>query len=340
MSKLTEHAIRPADFDAEQKRLHQLDVERTFARRAEFVEVPCPVCDGVPHKPRFDKDGYEYRECLDCGTVYISPRPTPAILSEHYGQSQNYHFWNSVIFPASEAARRELVFRPRVKRLLELCEKHGVNTDTLVEVGAGFGTFCEELRSTGKFRRVVAVEPTPPLAATCRARGLEVIEAQVEHANLSEASDVVASFEVIEHLYDPGAFIATCATVLRPGGLIVLTCPNLRGFDVDVLGQGSPAVDCEHLNYFHPASLARLLSRHGFELVESQTPGRLDADIVRNRVLAGEAKLEDGFLRRVILDDWDRLGTAFQDFLVANGLSSNMWIVARLIKKPDAAVAP
>ena len=40
--------------------------------------------------------------------------------------------------------------------------------------------------------------------------------------------------------------------------------------------------------------------------------------------LAGEP-----FLRRVLLDEWDRLGWAFQQFLAANGLSSHMWLVAR-----------
>ena len=62
--------------------------------------------------------------------------------------------------------------------------------------------------------------------------------------------------------------------------------------------------------------------------MESETPGRLDAELVRKQALAGEIELE-GFLRRVLIDDWDRAGDAFQDFLAANGLSSNMWLVAR-----------
>jgi hypothetical protein len=37
----------------------------------------------------------------------------------------------------------------------------------------------------------------------------------------------------------------------------------------------------------------------------------------------------DPFLRRVLIDEWDRLGWPFQQFLAANGLSSHMWVVAR-----------
>lgn len=326
---LTEHAIRPADTAAEQKRRFENDVARMLARRSEFVEVACPACHGGERRLRFQKYTIDYQECVGCGTVYISPRPTPAVLKDYYEHSENYAFWNEVIFPASEATRRERIFRPRVTRLVDLCKRHGVTMGTLLEVGAGFGTFCEELRAAGAFGRVVAVEPTPQLAATCRARGLDVIEAPIEVAELDVAPDVIASFEVVEHLFEPEKFVATCRRLLKPGGLLVLTCPNINGFEIDVLGPGSPAVDPEHLNYFHPASLGRLLTQHGFTVLESQTPGVLDADIVHNRVLSGEATLSDRFLRRVLIDEWDRLGAAFQQFLTANGMSSNMWIAAR-----------
>ena len=123
------------------------------------------------------------------------------------------------------------------------------------------------------FKRVVAVEPTPSLADTCRTRGVEVIQSTIEQARLEHGVDVVVSFEVIEHLFDPAAFVVRCRDVLRSRGLLVLTCPNIQGFDIDVLGPVSPAIDVEHLNYFHPASLSALLVSHGFEVLETSTPG-------------------------------------------------------------------
>ncbi|HUT76365.1 MAG TPA: methyltransferase domain-containing protein, partial [Polyangia bacterium] len=152
----------------------------------------------------------------------------------------------------------------------------------------------------------------------------------VERAELEAGADVVTSFEVIEHLFSPAQFIAKCRGILPPGGLFVLTCPNGKGFDLLELGAASSAVDTEHLNYFHPASLQRLLDREGFDVVEVQTPGRLDAELVRKAALAGEKDLSaEPFLRRVLIDEWERLGQGFQQYLVANGLSSNQWVVAR-----------
>ena len=180
--------------------------------------------------------------------------------------------------------------------------------------------------------RIVAVEPTRNLAQSCRQRGLEVFETPVEQLDLGsdELFDVAVNFEVIEHLFDPGAFIAHMGRLLRPGGLLVVACPNGKGFDIETLGPLSDTVDHEHLNYFNPASLSKLIEREGFETVESVTPGKLDAELVRKHALTGALDLSrQPFLQKVLVDEWDALGGTFQQFLIENQLSSNMWIVAR-----------
>jgi 2-polyprenyl-3-methyl-5-hydroxy-6-metoxy-1,4-benzoquinol methylase len=332
VSTLKEEDIRPQDLMEGQRIAALTDLGRLLSRRSEFVAVDCPACAATERTPKYTKNGISYVECPRCRTFYVSPRPAPAVLDWFYRDSPNYAYWNKYIFPASEAARRQHIFRPRVDRLLEICSKYGVRTDALLEVGAGFGTFCSELNARGVFKRVVGVEPTPGLAATCRERGIEVIEKPVEHIDAGQAGefDVVASFEVIEHLFQPSEFIGHMHRLLRPGGVMMLTCPNGQGFDIETLGPLSTTVDHEHLNYFNPASLSDMLARAGMQVLESFTPGRLDAELVRNQALAGAYDLRaQPFLQRVLVDEWDQHGTAFQEFLVSRGLSSNLWIVAR-----------
>lgn len=326
----SEDDIRPDALMGEQDRLHAQDLARLRTRRAEFVEVDCPACGSADRRHLWEKDGFRYVACISCDTAFVSPRPTPDILEEYYESAENYRYWAQHVFPASEATRREQIVRPRLKRVLEICERQGLHHARVLEVGAGFGSFCEEAVASGAFAQVTAVEPTPSLAAACRARGLEVIDRPIEQVSLGEnLVDVVVSFEVIEHLFSPGDFLRGCARLLRPGGLAVLTCPNWKGFDILVLGPGSPAVDVEHLNYFHPESLAHLLETCGFRLLEAFTPGQLDADIVRKRSLAGLYDLgQHSFLRRVLVEEWDRLGGPFQGFLASHGLSSHLWVVA------------
>lgn len=332
MSTLTEQDIRPVQLMAKQRIAALTDVGRMLSRCSEFVQVDCPACGANDQTPKFEKNGIAYVECKGCQTFYVNPRPPSDVLDWFYRGSPNYAYWNEVIFPASETARLERIFVPRVDRLFELCSKYEVKTNAILEIGAGFGTFCTEVKKRNIFDRVVAVEPTPDLAKTCRGRGLEVLELPVEQIQLgdNELFDVVASFEVIEHLFAPKDFVGHMTRLLKPGGIMMLACPNGLGFDIETLGAASNTVDHEHLNYFNPKSLAGLLAQSGLELLESFTPGKLDAELVRNKILLGEFDVsKQPFLKKILVDEWGQLGAAFQDFLVQQGLSSNMWIVAR-----------
>jgi SAM-dependent methyltransferase len=332
MSTLRVDDIRP-DALMERKRRHvEADKQWLRERAEQFVRVPCPACGGRALSVAWTKDGFAYERCPECDTVLMNPRPSQALLHEFYAASENYAFWNEHIFPASEDARRERIFRPRVRRLLDLCTRLGVGAGTLLEVGAGFGTFCSELRHAGAFERVIALEPSPELAATCRERGLKTLECPFEAHGLPAGSvDVVAAFEVLEHIFDPPAFVAAAAGVLRPGGLLVISVPSMHGFDTLTLGRDANAVDHEHLNYFNPGSLRLLLERRGLAVEELLTPGQLDVDLVRRAHAAGTLDLSaQPFLAHLLLERPD-VHEAFQAFLAEHCLSSHLWAVARRV---------
>jgi len=120
---------------------------------------------------------------------------------------------------------------------------------------------------------------------------------------------------------------------LKPGRLVVLSCPSGEGFDIVMLGDNSPAVDAEHINFSNPHSLRTLLKNCGFEVLEFTTPGKFDAEIVRDAALAGTLDLgTDPFLKKTLIDEWDRLGWPFQTFLAENEFSSHMGILARRLE--------
>lgn len=322
--------IRKDTYVDEYVRLHDADVAALLAGRSQFVDVACPACDRRERNARFEKSGFSFVSCSACDTLYVSPRPTPAQLASFYEQAASFRLFNEKIFPASEDARRAHIFAPRARRVAELCERFGAARGVLVDVGAGFGTFCEEARRLGFFRDVIPVEPSPGLAATCRAKGFSVVEKTVEQASLEQA-DVITNFELIEHLFDARAFVASCARVLSPGGLLILSTVNIRGFDLALLGPLSENVDGpEHINYFHEHSLRALVASTGLEVVEVLTPGKLDAELVRKKALSGAIDLsQQPFLRRVLIDEFDALGARFQQFLSDNLMSSHIWLVAR-----------
>ncbi len=328
----SENSIRPTDLVPGQLEAMRKDIDWLIGNKENFVDVHCPACNDRSSTKLFEKYHLNYVECEKCKTLYISPRPTPEILEKFYKKSENYSYWNKYIFPASENARKENLFVPRVDKVIKLCDKYNVDKKAILEIGAGFGTFCEVMQSTGRFSRVVGIEPTPDLAKTCRTKGIEIIEKPIEKVRFSENElfDVVVNFEVIEHLFSPNNFIVQCKRMLRKNGLLIVTCPNGQGFDIITLKEMSKTVDHEHLNYFNPESLKLLIEKTGFEVLEISTPGKLDAELVRNEILAGSFDVSgQPFLKRVLVDGWDSHGEKFQQFISTNLLSSNMWIIAQ-----------
>ena len=278
------------------------DLNRLAGWKNEFVEVECPACGAKAGEHEFNKYGFRFERCGKCKTVYMNPRATPEILAEFYANSVLYQYWNDHIFPATRGARMERIFRPRVARILELCTDWGVQPDVLVEVGAAGGMFCEEAMQSGGFRQVIGIEPGAAQAATCRALGIEVIESTLEQTTALEiVAQVVASFETIEHVHSPREFLAHCRRLLMPNGLLVMTCPNYAGFDIKTLGVISESLDAEHINLFNPESIQVLVEASGFEMLDISTPGELDAELVRNKVVEGSFSLQDQPLLRQVL---------------------------------------
>lgn len=327
---MKEENIRPDHLMRKNAKLHAEDVQQLLRHRKEFVEILCPACESNNYHVVFKKDGFTFVTCTKCETVFINPRPTFEMLIEFYAMSKSIKHWNDKIFPASEDSRRSQIFTPRVKRVIELCRKHNTATKILLDVGAGFGTFCEEAKKMNVFDKVIAVEPSHGLAESCRRKNLDVIEKPIEEANLDKVS-VITNFELIEHLYWPKDFLLACGRALPMDGLLILTTPNIKGFDLIVLGELSDNIGGpNHLNYFHPISLSHLLQRCGFEVIEIMTPGKLDAELVRKKILSGELEVSSyPFLKHILVDQWETAGEAFQHFLTNNRLSSHLWMVAR-----------
>lgn len=323
--------IRADQYKDLQVAAYQRDIERLHRRLGDFVHAPCPACGADDAEHRFEKYRCRFVECRSCATLYMSPRPSPAVMHDYYSNSENYAVWNKYIFPKSEASRREKICRPNLDRIVAECSARGLVRPSLLEIGPGFGTFAALAKDSGFFGAVTVVERTPEMVAACRAKGLDVIDSSLEDVSDAQAgfADVAACFEVIEHVFDPVDFLKGVNRMLKPGGLFAFTCPNGAGFDTMLLQAASPSVDTEHVNLFNTRSIGVLLQRCGFEMLVVETPGRLDVELARRAALAGEFDLTgQPFWRHLLVDQFDTLGAPFQQFLAAHGMSGNMRVIA------------
>ena len=124
-----------------------------------------------------------------------------------------------------DPARLEALPRATVVALLRLA-----GAETVVDYGAGTGTYTLAVAEAVPQGRVIAVEALPRLAQMLRdkltpelAERFEIVETD---ANAVPAADGVADrvvmVDVLHHLYDQPGALAEVVRLLRPGGLFVV----------------------------------------------------------------------------------------------------------------------
>ncbi len=330
---MKESDIRPEALLDRYLALSATDADRCFSG-GDRHEVACVGCGGTSVVSEFEKNGFGYVSCTDCGSLFQSPRPALAAFEGFYRDSESARYWAEEFFPAVAEARRERIFRPRAVRLAGMCDAKGLRIDRLIDVGAGYGILLEEWRRIRPATELLAIEPSPILADECRAKGLAVLETMVEHAHgYQDHADLVVCFEVLEHAYDPLQFVRTLAGLVRPGGYLFVSTLGVDGFDIQVLWERSNSIfPPHHINFLSVAGFRQLFERAGLEDIEITTPGLLDVDIVRNAARRDPGLLQSQrFLSRILASE--RASAEFQEFLVRNQLSSHTWVLGRKLSK-------
>jgi SAM-dependent methyltransferase len=75
--------------------------------------------------------------------------------------------------------------------------------------------------------------------------------------------------DVLEHTFDPMDVLARCNRYLRPGGHIVINYPNIDNWMAKLAGKKYWFILSVHIYYFTPVTIAEMLRRNGFAVVET-----------------------------------------------------------------------
>jgi 2-polyprenyl-6-hydroxyphenyl methylase/3-demethylubiquinone-9 3-methyltransferase len=150
----------------------------------------------------------------------------------------------------------------------------------VLDVGCGGGLLCEPLARLGA--AVTGIDPTPASIEVAtrhaRATGLAIdycVAAAEDLVAERRRFDLVCAMEVVEHVADQAGFLHACATLVAPGGGLVLATLN-RTFRAFALG----IVAAEYVlgwlphgthswqRFVHPSEAARMLRRAGLRTLD------------------------------------------------------------------------
>ncbi len=153
----------------------------------------------------------------------------------------------------------------------------------LVDVGCGGGILAESMAQRGAV--VTGIDMGEAPLSVARMHGLESgVEVNYRQstaedlaAEEAETYDIVCCLEMLEHVPDPGAVIAACAALARPGGSLYFSTinRNAKAFAFAIVGAEHilkllPAGTHEYAKFIKPSELAGWLREAGLVL-ESMT---------------------------------------------------------------------
>lgn len=236
-----------------------------------MMQVPCAMCGStrnrvmyraqrVPDDPArlFSAAGgvrgmQTVVRCLDCGLIYVNPRPDAATVMRGYAEAAGDDYLGG-------GPGREKTFLRGLAHL----EKRAGRRGRILDVGCADGAFVKVARDAGW--NAAGVEPCARLAEHGRRmRGVVIATSDLAGAAFADESfDAVTLWDVLEHAVAPTALLRECRRVLRRGGLILVGYPDIGSLQARLAGRFWWFLLSNHLYYFTRGTIAACLHVTGF----------------------------------------------------------------------------
>jgi SAM-dependent methyltransferase len=220
----------------------------------EHSRAACMLCGSGRSAVYYHRDGNDHiLRCLQCGLLFVSPRPAKEKLEELYRASD----------PGYILRYKDRIFR-RGRKILNAVQKFK-KKGVLLDVGCGYGFFMDLAEKNGW--KTKGVELSPAGARFARENfGLDVFTGNITEARLADKSfDLISLQHTLEHIPEPLDMLITLRNKLKDDGILSIAVPNALS-----LAARSARINwvClserTHLFHYTKKTLRLLLEKTGF----------------------------------------------------------------------------
>lgn len=158
------------------------------------------------------------------------------------------------------------------------------NIQKVLEIGCGQGATLQWIQTIRDCEKVVGVELFPEAVAIAKNRLDSVIQGNIENMELpfeDNEFELILCLDVLEHLVDPWDVLNKLAALLKPGGSLISSIPNVKHYKVILpllfLGRwnyvDSGILDKTHLRFFTRKTAIGLIESSGLRVDKMYTLG-------------------------------------------------------------------
>lgn len=188
--------------------------------------VPCPACDS--HSTRalasraFRGRSWTLARCDGCAQHFTSPSPTDADIASFY--AGDYHA------PLREVDGSERAFGAKYDRYLATLSRF-VRNGRVLDIGCATGLLVKRLIDHGF--GATGIELNARSAEYGRETfGIDIRNTPLEACAFdTETFDAIFLTDVLEHTANPRAFLGEVNRILRPGGCVMVTFPDIQSVE-------------------------------------------------------------------------------------------------------------
>jgi 2-polyprenyl-3-methyl-5-hydroxy-6-metoxy-1,4-benzoquinol methylase len=212
-----------------------------------------------------DGNIYVLYKCGNCGMIAVYPSPDDLFLTEFYSKNYRGRVKSGIVENADSKANRAAIEDGGVK--IEYIEKFSnKHTGDILDVGCGHGFFLYAAKLKGYEAHGIDIDEDAIRYGT-EIMGLDIKRNPVDSFNKLPADhyDIVTFWQVLEHLAKPGTCIREVGKLLKAGGIVAGSVPNIGGIGYKLQRKKwYLLVPPEHISYFDEKSFGTMLISAGY----------------------------------------------------------------------------
>ena len=230
----------------------------------------CPICNSAAINPLFqmpfaDSDynlmtDYGIEVCNSCGMAFVNPIPDQQSWDRYYAKLSKYDF------SAQQIGKHDQI---RFNSIADFLLTNNIaRNSNVIDIGCGSGGLLSVLQMKG-FHNLSGLEPSLNVSSAFINDQVQIMSGSIDQFISDKKYDLIILAEVLEHIVDLQSLMVKISCLQSDKEWLFTSVPDGTRFTSCSDGPFQQ-FSVEHINFFSPSLLKRLMRAHGYTCVAMQ----------------------------------------------------------------------